>query len=765
MTQDIINTNGRISRQVQSITRRQFLNSIGIVSGGLVLGGIAVGNEGPFANIALTGNEQSKGPAFNLFVHIAENSQVTILCHRSEMGQGIRTGLPQIVADELQADWSKVHVEQALANAEYGDQNTDGSRSVRNFYTVMRDMGATARMMLEQAAANRWQVPVDEVVAREHAVHHQTSGRALSFGELALDAAALPTPAKETLVLKSVEQFNLIGKPVAIVDMDDMVTGNTVYGQDVQLPNMLYASISRWPVVGAKLKKVDDSQARKVRGVEDIIRMPAQRRPVKFKAQSGVAVLASNSWAALKGREKLQLEWRDGASGEHDSVEFSREMVEKVKTKGSIARERGDFYKQIELSAQSVEAVYTVPYQPHQPMEPPAATAWFHDGIMEVWACVQNPQSARDEVASLLGLAKSKVVLHVTLLGGAFGRKSKADFVCEAAYLAHKSRRPVKVFWSREDDIKHDYYHAISAQYYQAGLDAAGNVSAWLQRTSFPTIASTFTRMIWWPMAGELSQGFVDAPIDTQHQSFESHSADAHVRIGWMRSVANIHHGFGLGSFVDEVAEAKDIRVTDMWRELLGNNSTVMPADDGADYENYGESLGRYPIEVKRFKYLIDVIEKSTDMYAKLPKGQGWGFSMHRSFASYVAVATRVEIIEDVVKVLDMHAAIDCGLVVNPDRVKAQIEGAMVFGLTIALMGGVSVKQGRIEQSNFDDAPITGMQQCPPMMVHIVSGQDELPGGVGEPGVPPVAASVTNAIFAASGQRIRDLPVNQFFEV
>jgi len=765
MRPDKPKNNARSQLEIQSITRRQFLNSIGIVSGGLLLGGTVIGNEDPFADVMLKGSAQSKGLAFNLFVHIADNSQVTIMCHRSEMGQGIRTGLPQVVADELQADWSKVRVEQALANPDYGDQNTDGSKSVRDFYAVMRHMGATARMMLEQAAANHWQVPVGDVAAKDHAVHHQATGRNLSFGDLAQDAAALPTPAKEALVLKSVEQFNLIGKSVPIVDMDDMVTGNTVYGQDVQLPNMLYATISRWPVVGAKLKKVVDSEARKVRGVEDVIRMPAQSRPVKFKAQSGVAVLASNSWAALKGREKLQLEWRDGGSGDHDSIEFSREMVEKVKTKGSVARERGDFYKQIKRSTRSVEAVYTVPYQPHQPMEPPAATAWFHDGIMEVWACVQNPQSARDEVASLLGLAKRKVVVHVTLLGGAFGRKSKADFVCEAAYLAHRSRRPVKVFWSREDDIKHDYYHAISAQYYQAGLDADGSVNAWLQRTSFPTIASTFTRMIWWPSAGELSQGFVDAPIDTQHQSFESHSADAHVRIGWMRSVANIHHGFGLGSFVDEVAVAKAIRVTDMWRELLGNRRTVTPEEDGADYKNYGESLDRYPIEVKRFKNLIDLVEASTDMHANLPKGQGWGFSMHRSFASYVAVATRVEIADGVVKVLDMHAAIDCGLVVNPDRVKSQIEGAMVFGLTIALMGGISVKQGRVEQSNFDDAPITGMQQCPPMTVHIVSGQDELPGGVGEPGVPPVAASVTNAIFAASGQRIRDLPVNKFFEV
>lgn len=751
--------------KISNISRRQFFQSVAVVSGGLALGA-TVGQSTKLSAGVLSNTNQSSDLELNLFITIDMQGQVSIICHRSEMGQGIRTGLPQIAADEMQADWTKVNVVQGMANEAYGSQNTDGSRSIRDFYTIMREMGATARTMLEQAAANRWQVELSQVSASNHQVTHKLSGESLSFGELAAEAAQLPTPDRKTLVLMSPADFKYIGKPVPIVDMDAMITGTAIFGQDVQIPNMLYATISRWPVVGAKLKAVDDSETLKVKGVVQTVTMPAQGRPVKFKAQPGVAVLANNSWAALKGRKLLQLEWKEGSNAEHNSVEFTKELVAKVQKRGSTARERGSYYLNIAKAADSIEATYTVPYLGHEPMEPPAATVWLHDGICEVWACVQTAQSTQKEVAKLLGMDVEDVQVNVTFLGGAFGRKSKPDFVLEAAYLAQQTGRPVKVFWTREDDIKHDYYHAISAQFYQAGLDEAGNVDAWLQRTSFPTIASTYTRLIWWPQSSELSMGFADMPFAMRHLQCESHSAGAHVRIGWMRSVANIHHAFGLGSFVDELAVKTGTKIIPMWRQLLGDQTAVDPNKEGLNYDNYGESLDDHPIDISRFKALLDHMETKVDLDETLPAGQGWGFSMHRSFASYVAVATKVEVADGAVKVLAMHGAMDAGLVINPDRVATQLEGGMIFGLSIALMGNMSVAQGRVEQSNFDDAPVTRMHQCPAMTVHIMPAPEgRLPGGVGEPGTPPVSASVTNAIFAASGQRIRDLPVNKVFTV
>ncbi len=744
--------------QIENLSRRSFLKSIGLTSGGLVIGGMV-----PFSNPVFAGSDGLA--SLNLFVHISPDNQVHIICHRSEMGQGIRTGLPQVVADELQADWAKVQVVQGLANAEYGSQNTDGSRSIRNFYLTMREMGAVARTLLEQAGAARWGVPVTEVKAENHEILHAKSGRALSFGELAQDAAKLPAPDKSTLVLKSSKDFKYIGKPLPIVDMDDILQGTTVFGQDVQLPNMLYASIARWPVLGAKLTATNDKASRQVKGVQDVITLPDLGLPVMFKAQPGVAVLANNSWAALKGREKLELTWDHGPHASHNTDSYLEKMLADVKTKGTVNSAKGDAYSKIEAASDTLEASYSVPYQGHLPMEPVAATAHFHDGICEIWACVQTPQSTQQTVAGLLGLKPENVKVNVTLLGGAFGRKSKPDFAVEAAYLAKKAGRPVKVFWTREDDIKHDYYHAISAQHYQASLDQKGEVSAWLQRTAFPTISSTFNAAANSPSDGELSLGFADLPFALDHLSCESHAAESHVRIGWVRSVSNIHHAFGIGSFVDELAVKTGTRNTDMWRKLLGKGGRVDPSATGFKYGNYDAPLDQYPIEIKRYLHLIDVLEKSTDMHKALPKGQGWGFSIHRSFVSYVAVATKVEVKDGAVKVLDMHTAIDCGLAVNPDRVKAQMEGSMVFGLSIALMGGITVKDGMVEQSNFHDAQVARMHQSPPITVHIVQGKDELPGGVGEPGLPPVMASVTNAIFAASGQRIRDLPVSKVLRV
>lgn len=745
---------------IKSVSRRDFLRYTSVAGGALVLGTLLPSITPAWASSTV----DDAANTLNLFVSIDNDGTVNIVCHRSEMGQGVRTGIPQIVADELCADWSKVNVVQGLGDEAYGSQNTDGSRSIRRFYTTMREMGATARTMLENAAAQTWGVPVSDVFAENGAVVHKSSGKSLSFGELAQVASQQNVPEVKDLTFKSPKDFKFIGKPVTSVDLPKVLTGDTVFGQDVQLDDMLYASIERCPVVGGTVKAFDKEASRGVANVVDVIEMPEQSFPVLFKNLNGVAVLASNTWSALQGRKALNVTWDLGDNQSHDSDAYLAELEKRIVTKGKSIRSVGDAYKAFDTADTKLEATYTVPYLVHAPMEPPAATAVFKDAHCEVWACTQTPQSTQQNVAGALGIDKSKVKVNVTLLGGGFGRKSKPDFSVEAAVLAQKTGKPVKVVWSREDDIRHGYYHAISAQHFQAGLDEAGKVTSWVQRTAFPSISWTFTGTTDEPQTGELSLGFGDLPFAIENLSCETHKAPAHVRIGWIRSVSNIQHGFAIGSFVDELAAKSSVSPHQMWLNLIGDDRIVDPKTQGFKYENYGESYDNFPIETKRLKNVLNELMAKSGANSPTADNEGWGISVHRSFVSYVAVATKVQVANDKVSVLEMHSVIDAGRVINPDRVKSQQEGAMIFGLSIALMGEVTIKEGAVEQSNYHDYTVLRMHQSPKIVTHIIQS-DAAPGGVGEPGVPPVAASVTNAIYQASGKRIRALPVNKVYSV
>lgn len=745
---------------IKSVSRRDFLRYTSVAGGALVLGTLLPSITPAWASSTV----DDAANTLNLFVSIDNDGTVNIVCHRSEMGQGVRTGIPQIVADELCADWSKVNVVQGLGDEAYGSQNTDGSRSIRRFYTTMREMGATARTMLENAAAQTWGVPVSDVFAENGAVVHKSSGKSLSFGELAQVASQQNVPEVKDLTFKSPKDFKFIGKPVTSVDLPKVLTGDTVFGQDVQLDDMLYASIERCPVVGGTVKAFDKEASRGVANVVDVIEMPEQSFPVLFKNLNGVAVLASNTWSALQGRKALNVTWDLGDNQSHDSDAYLAELEKRIVTKGKSIRSVGDAYQAFDTANTKLEATYTVPYLVHAPMEPPAATAVFKDGHCEVWACTQTPQSTQQNVAGALGIDKSKVKVNVTLLGGGFGRKSKPDFSVEAAVLAQKTGKPVKVVWSREDDIRHGYYHAISAQHFQAGLDEAGKVTSWVQRTAFPSISWTFTGTTDEPQTGELSLGFGDLPFAIENLSCETHKAPAHVRIGWIRSVSNIQHGFAIGSFVDELAAKSSVSPHQMWLNLIGDDRIVDPKTQGFKYENYGESYDNFPIETKRLKNVLNELMAKSGANSPTADNEGWGISVHRSFVSYVAVATKVKVANDKVSVLEMHSVIDAGRVINPDRVKSQQEGAMIFGLSIALMGEVTIKEGAVEQSNYHDYTVLRMHQSPKIVTHIIQS-DAAPGGVGEPGVPPVAASVTNAIYQASGKRIRALPVNKVYSV
>ena len=748
-------------KSIENVSRRGFLKLASVASGSFVLGmnlplGAAQAAQGSIANHEL-----------NFFVSIANDGLVTLVCHRSEMGQGIRTSVPQIIAEELGANWDKITVVQAQGDEKYGSQNTGGSASIRNHFTSIRQLGAIARDMLEQAAANIWQVDKAQVKAENHAVIHIKTGQKISFAELASHAAKLEPPKAETVKLKAISDFSLIGKDVKLTDLDEIVAGQAQYAQDIQFPDMLIATIIRPPVVGGKVLSFDATEAKKVKGVFDVIALKPRSIPVTTNPLSGVAVLANNTWSALEGRKKLKIKWDLGEKQNHNSDEFKAELLEKVSKKGEHVAAKGDVYAHQFDEEKTVEASYSIPYIHHAPMETPAATAIVTDEKCTIWAGTQAPQWARNKAAQELGIKKediAKVEVNQTLMGGAFGRKSKSDFIVEAVELAKATKRPVKVIWSREDDIQHGYYHSISANYHKAELTKDGSADFWLSRNAYPPISWLWNPDAKTPSDFMLGLGFADIPFELNNLSIEKHEADSFVRPGWVRSVACINNGFALGSFVDELAVKAKIPTQQMWLNLLGSDRFVDPADYGYKHANYELDIKEHPLDTKRMKHLITLISEKANVNEKLPKNQGWGISFLRSFGSFVAAATKVEVVNNKVTVLSMHTAVDCGIVVTPDRVKAQMEGAMIFGLSIALMGDISVKDGQVEQSNFHDHPVTRINQVPELHVHIVES-DAPPGGIGEPGVPPVAPSITNAIFHASNTRIRNLPVNKIFTV
>ena len=699
-----------------------------------------------------------------VFVSIAEDGTVTIVCHRSEMGQGVRTGMPMIVADELEADWKRVRVAQAPGDEKrFGNQDTDGSRSTRHFFDPMRRCGAAARTMLEAAAAERWKVPASEVEAKNHEVVHRATGRRLGYGALAKAAAAQPVPARDSVRLKDPKQFRYIGKgQVKLVDGRDIATGKAQYGIDTRLDGMLYAVVARPPVYGGKVASFDPAEALKVPGVERVVQIEASPAPAHFNPVGGVAVLARNTWAAMQGRRALKITWDDGANGSYDSAAFKTGLEDSARKPAKVVRNDGDFAAAAAGAARRQEAEYYVPHLAHATMEPPAATVRIANGKCEVWGCFQSPQAARDLVAKRLGMSADDVTVHVTLLGGGFGRKSKPDFAIEAAVLSKAvDGKPVKVTWTRDDDLHNSYYHTVSVEHLEAGVDAQGKPVAWLHRTVAPTIFSTFDPTAKHEADLELAMGVINVPFAIPNVRIENPEAIAHTRIGWFRSVSNIPHAFAVQSFVAELAAAAKRDPKDFLLEVIGPARQVSPETLG-DKWNHGESPERYPVDTGRLRRVVEVAAREAGWGKKLPKGQGLGIAAHYSFVSYIAAVVHVAIDDKggmTIPRVDM--AVDCGATVNPDRVRAQMEGACVMGVGVATLGEISFKDGRVQQDNFDSYEVTRMAEAPrDIRVHIVPGDYAKPmGGVGEPGVPPIPPALCNAIFAATGKRIRRLPI------
>jgi len=751
---------------ITNVSRRRVLK-------GLAAGGLVVAAQFPVVRDALgyaTGADKMPNGTVSdphVFVSIARDGIVTIVAARAEMGTGAaRTTLPMIVADELEADWAKVRIKQSPGDEKtYGNQDTDGSRSVRHFIQPMRLCGASARMMLQQAAANRWGVEAAEVEAKNHELIHAASGRRLGYGEVAAAAAALPVPAADQVALKDPSAFRYIGKGnVPVVDLMDITTGHAMYGQDIRLDGMKYAVVARPPVVGGKVVSYDAAETMKVPGVEKVVKLDGTPAPAKFNPLGGVAVIATNTWAALKGRDALKIVWDGGPNKSYDSKAYKAMLEEQVRKPGKLERQQGDADAALKSAARVITAEYYAPHLAHATMEPPAAVARQQSGRWEVWAPVQSPGGARDDVAKALGVKPEDVVMHTALLGGGFGRKSKCDFAIEAAWISREiGGAPVKVVWTREDDLRHGFYHTVTADRFEAGLDASNKVVAWRHRSAAPSFMANFVPDSGRPGDIELGMGWVDTPFDVPNIRMESGEAQSHTRIGWFRSVNNVMHAWSTQSFVAEIAAQLGKDPKDFLLELIGPPRIIDPRKQvTTDWWNYGEPFETYAIDTGRLRKVAELAAERAGWGRQLPKGRGLGIAAHRSFVSYIATVVEVEVdAKGNITVPRVDTAVDCGFCVNPERVRSQIEGAAVMGLTLAKYGEISFKNGRVEQGNFNDFPIVRIDESPKdTRVHIVEHTIDVPAsGVGEPGVPPFAPALCNAIFAATGKRIRKLPI------
>ena len=728
------------TKKTPKINRRSFIRNVSLASGGLILACNTSNSKSKYP-IQKEGND-SFNP--NLFIELKTNGELILTASRSEMGQGVRTSLTSVIADEMDANWEKVNVIQAPGDDAYGNQNTDGSRSIRTIYIPMREMGAKARTMLITAAANKWGIDQSICKTKSHYVINKKTNEKLFYGDLVLDASKLPIP--ENVKLKDPKDFIYIGKGLKSVDNKDFITGKAKYGIDIRLPDMKYAVIARCPVTFGTVKSFDKAGALKVKGVLDVVKIDRVDKP--FGALGGIAVIADNTWAAIKGRDALKIEWDFGKNSTYSSNIYQKSISRNVHRKGKKIKRIGNIEKAFKTADKIVESSYQLPHLVHIPMEVPNAIASYANNNCEVWAPVQAPQTTRKEISDYLEIGKENVTVHVTFLGGGFGRKSKPDFVLEAVILSKKMKTPIQVIWTREDDIQHSYYHAVSSQYMKGSLNKNNKVTAWLHRTAYPSITSTFMSGVKNAAGFEFQQGMTNMPYEIDNILMENGEAVAHVRIGWLRSVYNIIHGFSVNVFADELAAAAGSDALKFRLELIGSDR---------EYPSNNE----YKLETSRLKNVLKIAAKNANWGAKLPENHFMGLAVHYSFYTYIASVVEISLENEKLKVHNIFTAVDCGRVINKDTVKAQLEGAAIFGLTLAFYGKITAKNGIIEQSNYHNYPLLRMHETPKIHIEIVES-DDIPTGIGEPGVPVIAPALINAIYKATGKRIKKLPLSEF---
>jgi isoquinoline 1-oxidoreductase subunit beta len=664
------------------INRRDFLKLAAVSTGGLVLAvyldGCAPNDAPELATAVATGTNASPtvtpGPYLNwtpnIYLKVDNLGMMTVIAFRSEMGQGIRTALAMLAADELDVDWANVRIEQAIADSQYGDQMTGGSVSISTYYTRMRSAGATARQMLVNAAAQTWNVEAAQCMTESGQVVHPDGIQKLAYGDLVHGAAKLELPSG--VKIKKKAQYKLIGTNIGHWDAPKFVMGQAVYGLDVRLPGMLFAALARCPVFGGQFDNYDDSATKTVPGVKQVVEL-------KIYLDKRIAVVAENSWAAIQGRNALKIIWneagKDGESSEEYAASAVKRLTESSRPKDGV-----------------LEAVYTMPYEAHATMEPMNCTAYYHDNVCEVWAPTQSPQDVQRGVAGAVELSTDNVTVNVPLIGGGFGRRLQIDYAIEAAKLSKAIHAPVQVVWTRGDDLQHDFYQPMNVQYFSHTLD----------QMEIPNPRTALGGVI--------------------------------VPTGAWRSVENFPQAYGIQCFIDEMTVALKRDPLDMRLELYAKD--------------------------KRALGVIKLAAEKAGWGTPLPPGQGRGIAYHASFGvTYVCHVAEVSVDGNgSVRVDRVVCAVDCGQVVNPDNIAAQMEGGIVFGLTAALKAESVLKNGRMQESNFDDYPIWRLDEMPVIEVHI-SQTDYQPSGIGEMGVPPIAPAVANAVFAATGKRVRHIPI------
>ncbi|MDQ6653269.1 MAG: xanthine dehydrogenase family protein molybdopterin-binding subunit [Acidobacteriota bacterium] len=724
------------SAKSMSIKRRDFLKTGAAVGGGLLVSLFipewARGSGADAASARATTPAMPATPATfspNAFIGIAPDDTVTIIVNKSEMGQGVYTSLPMLIVEELEADWSKIKVEsapvdQAYAHPTFGIQFTGGSMSTASEWERFRKAGATARMMLITAAAQSWKVEPQSLHAEKGYVIHAASGRRASFGSLA-DLAATLEPPKE-VPLKDPKDFKLIGKPTRRLDTPSKVNGSAQFGLDVQIPGMMTAVIARPPVFGGKVVSFNADQAKAIAGIRDVLQVP-----------SGVAVIANGFWPAKLGRDRLEIKWDEGANGTLSTVGMREQYANLAKSPGLIARKVGDPAKALAGAAKTITAEYEVPYLAHAMMEPLNCVVDLRGDHCEIWTGTQFQTVDRMAAAAVAGLKPEQVQIHTTLLGGGFGRRANvaSDFVVEAVQVAKVAKVPVKVVWTREDDIRGGWYRPMWYDRMMGGVDSSGNPVAWTHTIVGQSImqGTMFEAFIKNGIDDASVEGAADLLYGIPNLQVDLHTPKIGVPVQWWRSVGHSHNGFAVKAFFDELAHAGGKDPYELRRTLLA--------------------------EQPRMRAVLDLVAQKANWGKPLPAGRGRGIATHFSFDSYVAQVAEVSVNKDgAVRVHRVVCAVDCGQVVNPDSVKAQMEGGIVFGLTAALKGEITLEKGRVNQRNFHDYPMLRMNESPEIEVHIVPSPEK-PTGVGEPGVPPVAPAVANAIFAATGKRVRKLPI------
>ncbi len=743
------------------LSRRNFLKAAG--GGASLVLGVYIGDEDADAA------ESPKAPAPggqggllapNVFVSVDGEGGVVLTVNRSEMGQGIRTTFAMIMADELDASWPRVAVRQADGDPRYGDQVTDSSRSILLYERALRLAAASVRQMLEAAAAQTWRALIADCRAVDHEVIHLPSGRVLPFGQLVKGAMALPVPNPDKLRLQDFSTRRYVGHTVPSIDLGAMLHGKTPFGADIVLPGMKYASIERCPVYGGKAKSFDPAGAMAVRGVEKVIEIPATPTPTGHLPLGGIAVIASNSWAAIEGRKKLKIEWDLGPHATHDSAAYRTEMEATARRPGHVVRTLGNFESAFAGAATRVTGEYYVPYQAHATMEPPTAVAAWESGKLAVLAPTQSPQVARTVLAQYLDMKESDIAVRPTFLGNGFGRKVMHDFICEAAWLAKNTGGRIKVVWTREDDFRHGYYQPMSVQRLDGGLDKNGVPIAWRHRTVFPSVNSTLHADQTMPDVTQLSQGFVDMPYAIPNLRMEVGVALPHVRLGPHRGGLSLFHAFASCSFIDEMAMAANKDPANFLFTYYAGPKKIDLKALGVDYSNYGASIDDFPLDVGRLQNVLQFAMDRAAWGDPLLPRQGRGLAVHRSYLSYAAAIIVVTVAESgEISIPRIDLVIDCGQVLNPDRVKALMEDSIIYGLGYALYGNLTIKNGVVEQDNFDSYKLARANITPEMHIHVVpSGQT--PTGAGDPAIPVIAPALCNAIFAATGKRIRALPID-----